>query len=190
MRSSFALRRLFLAGLAVLLVASAALYAHDPAPSSPPGATTVVLVRHAEKATDDPRDPSLSAAGQKRAEALAAVLEAADVKAAYSTQFKRTRATAEPLARHLGLSIVERPITGDASAYARDLAREVLAQQAGKTVLIVGHSNTVPELVKAFSGAAVAPLTEAEYDHLFVVVVPPTGAARLFKTRYGPVSPP
>ncbi len=190
MRPFFPIRQLFLAGL---LVASAALYAHDPAPSVPasqPGATTIVLVRHAEKATDDPRDPSLSAAGQKRAEALASVLEAADVKAAYSTQYKRTRATAEPLAKRLGLSIVERPITGEASAYARDLAREVLAQQAGKAVLIVGHSNTVPDLVQAFSGAVIAPLTEAEYDHLFIVVVPPSGAARLFKTRYGSASPP
>lgn len=184
MRPSFAIRRLFLAGL----LASAALYAHDDAP--PPGATTVVLVRHAEKATDDPRDPSLSAAGQKRAEALAAVLEAADVKAAYATQFKRTRATAEPLAKRLGLSVVERPVTGAAAAYARDLAREVLAKQAGKTVLIVGHSNTVPDLVKAFSGAAVAPITDEEYDHLFIVVIPPSGAARLFKTRYGPPGPP
>ncbi|HVS00035.1 MAG TPA: phosphoglycerate mutase family protein [Thermoanaerobaculia bacterium] len=172
--------RLFLAGL---LAASVALYAEAPVPAS--GNTTVVLVRHAEKATDDPRDPSLSAAGQKRAAALAAALEAADVKAVYATQFKRTRATAEPLARRLGLSVVERPVAGDASVYARDLAHEVLAQQAGKTVLVVGHSNTVPELVKAFSGVAVAPITDEEYDHLFIVVVPSSGAARLVKTRYG-----
>lgn len=172
--------------LVLLLAASPVLRGHDEAPA---GATTIVIVRHAEKAQDDPKDPTLSPAGQARAEALASALDAAGVAAVYSTQYKRTALTAEPLAKRLGLSIVQKPIAGEAAAYAKELAREVLAKEKGKTVLIVGHSNTVPDLVQAFSGATVAPLSDADYDQIFVVVVPGTGPARLFKTRYGAGAP-
>lgn len=167
--------------LVFLLAASPALRGHDEAPA---GVTTVVIVRHAEKA-DASRDTALSAAGKARAEALASALESAGVGAVYATQFQRTRLTAEPLVRRLNLSVVERPVGEDVPAHARDLAREVLSKEKGKTVLIVGHSNTVPELVKAFSGSTVAPLTDEDYDRIFVVVAPPSGPARLFKTRYG-----
>jgi broad specificity phosphatase PhoE len=155
-------------------------------PTSTPGATTVVIVRHAEKA-DASRDTALSPAGQKRAEALAAALDGAEVGAVYVSQFRRTRLTAGPLLGRLGLAAQERPVGDDISASARELATEVLTRQAGKTVLVVGHSNTVPEIVKALSGLTVGPIGEPEFDHLFVVVVPPAGAgpARLFKARYG-----
>jgi len=179
-----ALSRLVLA--AALLAAPACL----PAPSAPPapgaGATTVVVVRHAEKATDDPRDPSLSPAGEERARALRSLLKDAGVAAIYATQYRRTRQTAEPLAQQLGLAVVERPVSAaNASTYAPDLAREIVSTHAGKTVLVVGHSNTVPGIVEALSGSAVPPITESEYDHLFVVVVPAQGPARLFPVRFG-----
>jgi phosphohistidine phosphatase SixA len=148
--------------------------------------TTIVIVRHAEKATDDPRDPSLSDAGQARAAALATALEGAEVGAIYATQFKRTRGTGELLAKKSGIGVTVRPIANpDAAAYAEALARDVLAKEAGKTVVIIGHSNTVPELVKAFAGRSVPALTEEDYDRLFIVVRPPSGPARLFQTRYG-----
>lgn len=168
--------------LVLLLAASPVLWGHDEAPA---GATTVVIVRHAEKAQDDPKDPSLSEVGKARAEALASALDSAGVAAVYSTQFKRTALTAEPLAKRLGLTVTQKPIAGDAAVYAKELAREVLAKEKGKTVLVVGHSNTVPDLVQAFSGSTIAPLTDADYDQIFVVVVPGSGPARLFKTRYG-----
>lgn len=169
--------------LLVLLVAAfPALRGHDEAPA---GVTTVVIVRHAEKAQDDPKDPSLSDAGRARAEALASALDSAGVAAVYSTQYKRNLQTVEPLAKRLSLAIVQKPITGDSAAYARELAREVLAKEKGKTVLIVGHSNTVADLVQAFSGSTITPLTDEDYDRIFVVVVPPSGPARLFKTRFG-----
>lgn len=154
-------------------------------PIATPGATTVVIVRHAEKA-DASRDTALSPAGQKRAEALAAALDGAEVGAVYVSQFQRTRLTAGPLLGRLGLAAQERP-AGDDEAAARELATEVLTRQAGKTVLVVGHSNTVPEIVKALSGLTIGPIAESEFDHLFVVVVPPdgSGTARLFKARYG-----
>ena len=148
--------------------------------------TTVVVVRHAEKSTDDPRDPSLSAAGQERARALSSVLKDAGVTDVYTTHYKRTRQTAEPLAQQLGISIQERPITAASSAtYARDLAQEILTRSAGKGVLVVGHSNTVPEIVKALSGTAVPAMTDAEYDHIFIVVIPASGSPRLMQLRFG-----
>jgi len=148
-------------------------------------ATTVVVVRHAERSTDDPRDPSLSERGQQRARALSSLLRDAGVTEIYTTHYKRTRQTAEPFARQFGISIVERPIDATNSAtYARDLAREILTRRAGKGVLVVGHSNTVPEIVSALSGRTVAPMTEAEYDHVFIVVIPPSGPARLIQTSF------
>jgi broad specificity phosphatase PhoE len=168
--------------LVLLLAASPVLRGHDEAPAE---VTTVVIVRHAEKAQDDPKDPTLSPAGQARAEALASALDSAGVAAIYSTQYKRNILTAEPLAKRLGLSVIRKPIAGETATYAKELAREVLAKEKGKTVLIVGHSNTVPELVQAFSGSTIAPLSDADYDQIFVVVVQGAGPARLFKTRYG-----
>ena len=147
--------------------------------------TTVVVVRHAEKSTDDPRDPSLSELGRERARALSALLRDAGVTEIYTTHYKRTRQTAEPFAQQFGIPITERPInTANSATYARDLARDILAKR-GKGVLIVGHSNTVPEIVTALSGRAVAPMTEAEYDHAFIVVIPASGSPRLLQTRFG-----
>jgi len=171
--------------LALLICAQACTVVRtaDVAPAM--GETTVVVVRHAEKSTDDPRDPSLSAIGQERALALSALLRDAGVTGIYTTHYKRTRQTAEPFARQSGIAITERPIgAANSATYARDLAREVLARR-GTAVLIVGHSNTVPEIVTALSGRAVAPMTEAEYDHAFIVVIPATGTPRLLHTRFG-----
>jgi broad specificity phosphatase PhoE len=152
------------------------------------GATTIVVVRHAEKSTDHPTDPSLSALGQERAQALSEALKDAGVSAIYATQYKRTRQTAEPLAQHLGISIMERTVSSSPT-YAADLARMVLTESAGKTVLIVGHSNTVPQIVQAFSGTSVPAIQDREYDHLFVVVVPRAGPRQLVTARFGRSTP-
>lgn len=157
-----------------------------PSTAAAKEATTIVIVRHAEKGTDDPRDPSLSETGQARAKALASALENAEVSAIYSTQYKRTKETGEALAKQRKLEVTVRPVTAaNAATYTESLVREILDKQAGKTVVIVGHSNTVPELVKAFSGKVVAQLTEEEYDKLFLLVRPTSGPAKLFQTRYG-----
>jgi broad specificity phosphatase PhoE len=173
--------------LAVALCAQACVTA-QPARVAPvtAGTTTIVVVRHAEKSTDDPRDPSLSALGQERARALSAVLKDAGITDIYTTQYKRTRQTADPLARQSGVSIIERPInTTNSATYAPDLAREILSRSGGKSVLVVGHSNTVPDIVKALSGRVVPPITDAEYDHIFIVVIPASGSARLMQVRFG-----
>ena len=156
----------------------------------PATATTIVVVRHAEKSTDDPRDPTLSAAGQERAKDLSGVLQNAGVTDVYVTQYKRTRQTAEPLARQNGISIIERPVNNENSAtYAQSLAQEILTRSVGKGVLVVGHSNTVPGIVAALSGTTVPPIADAEYDHLFVVIVPAMGSPRLMQLRFGLPAP-
>jgi broad specificity phosphatase PhoE len=148
--------------------------------------TTIIVVRHAEKLTDDPRDPSLNAVGVERAKALSSALQNAGVTAIYVTQYKRTRQTAEPLAQQFGIPIVERPVNSANSAtYAQDLAKEILTSSAGKGVLVVGHSNTVPDIVKALSGSAVPAITDPEYDHIFIVTIPATGSPRLMELRFG-----
>lgn len=148
---------------------------------APAALTTIVVVRHAEKSTDDPRDPSISAVGWERAAALSETLKDAGVGAIYSTQLKRTRQTAEPLAKKLGLTIIERSATTPAV----DLAREILANQAGKTILIVGHSNTVPQIVQAFGRKVIPPIQDSEYDHLFIVTLAPGRAPQVVSSRYG-----
>lgn len=173
--------------LAVVLLAQACAtpQAAHVVPAAAVG-TTVVVVRHAEKSTDDPRDPSLSAAGQQRAKDLSVALRDARVTDIYVTQYKRTRQTAEPLAQALGISMVERPINATNSAtYAHDLAHEILTRSGGKSVLVVGHSNTVPDIVKALSGSAIPPITDAEYDHIFIVTIPAGGSPRVMQVRFG-----
>jgi phosphohistidine phosphatase SixA len=114
------------------------------------------------------------------------LLKDVGVKGIYTTQYKRTRQTAEPLARQLGVSIVERPVnSANAATYARDLAQEILVRNAGESVLIVGHSNTVPDIVTALSGQPVSAMTDAEYDHVFTISVPAAGTPRLKQSRYG-----
>jgi broad specificity phosphatase PhoE len=176
--------------LAAAVVALATLAVASPIAAraqSPAGSTVIVVTRHAERADGGAsmgNDPPLSEAGTRRAAALAQSLEKLGVSAVYTTQYKRTKETAQPAATALGLAITERPATAaNQASYAQDLAKEILAKHAGQVVLVVGHSNTVPAIVGAFGIAGVAPIPDSDYGDLFVVVVPPAGAARLLKSR-------
>jgi len=143
---------------------------------APAGVTTIVVVRHAEKAAEGD-DPGLTAAGRARAAALAGMLEHAGVTAIYSSQFRRTRETVDPLSERVGVPVTVEPITADnASTYARDLARHVLERHEGETVVVVNHSNTVPAIVEALGGGPVPAMSEAEYDHVYIVLRGASGA--------------
>jgi broad specificity phosphatase PhoE len=146
---------------------------------------TFVVVRHAEKATDDPQDPTLSEAGRVRADALAARLKDAPLVAVYATEFRRTQQTARPAADAHGIPV--------GAYFARGPATESAAQwkqahRAG-TVLVVGHSNTVPDLVAALCRCAVQPMDDTEYDRLSIVRVDAAGRATLEVGRYGATAP-
>lgn len=126
-------------------------------------AVVVYLVRHAEK-IDDSRDPGLSAAGELRAGLLADVLRDAGITAIWSTDYQRTRGTAAPLARRLGLEVRSYD-PGDLGRFARQL----LATPGRH--LVVGHSNTTPELARALGGNPHGAIAETEYDRLYSITV-------------------
>jgi broad specificity phosphatase PhoE len=146
--------------------------------------TIVLIVRHAEKASDA-EDSSLTEAGAERARSLVRVAESAGVSAIYSTQFKRNRDTAQPLSEKLGLPVSEVPVNlqspGD---YGKTLARDITGRHAGQTVLVVGHSNTIPLIIEGLTGRP-APVSGAEYNDLFIVTVPVEGAPGLIRAQYG-----
>jgi phosphohistidine phosphatase SixA len=154
-------------------------------------ATTVFLVRHAEKADAPGPDPPLSERGRARAEALARLLQSAGVKAVYTSQFLRTRQTGEPLARRLGVEATAVPLSVKTSnprevseESVRELTKRVEAH-AGGAVLIVGHSNSVPDVIRALGGDAVPKIDETAFDDLFVVTVYAAGRARVVHLKYG-----
>lgn len=122
----------------------------------------IFIVRHAEK-VDATKDPDLSPAGRARAEALALMLKDANITAIYATEFKRTQQTAAPLARALGIKMTIRP------ANATDFGLK-LRTTIGNA-LVVGHSNTIPHLIKELGISAPINIADSDYDNLFVVVL-------------------
>lgn len=154
-------------------------------PAAAAAEVLVVVVRHAEKATNDPRDPDLDAAGQARARALATALAGSRLDAAYATQFRRTRQTAAPAATAAGIEVTVRPIEGvDAATYAAALANDLRALPAGSVVLVVGHSNTVPDIVAALDGRPATPMPETEYDRFTTVRLHADGRTDTIVSRY------
>ena len=141
--------------------------------------TTVILVRHAEK-VDGPGDVALTDAGNARAARLADLLKNAGLSAVYSTPYKRTLETAAPIAKALGLEVIQTPAAG---TYAQSTADRILKEQRGKTVLVVGHSNTTPDLAKAL-GVTVPAISDPEYDNLFVVQIAADGKASVIRAKY------
>ena len=129
----------------------------------PDDAHTLWLVRHAEKVAGD--DPALTEAGQARAVALADRLGAEGVERVLSTDTRRTRDTAAPLAERAGL-VVELYDARDLAGLAERLGR------SGVDTVVVGHSNTTPQLAEALGCGPQAPIVEAgEYDRLYVIHV-------------------
>jgi phosphohistidine phosphatase SixA len=136
----------------------------------PLSAQAVFVVRHAEKASETERDPMLSAAGEARAAALDSALTGLRISAIIVTPFHRTRQTAALVARRNGLTPIEVPVGSEGvAAHALMVAAEV-ARHTGN-VLVVGHSNTVGEIVAALGGTrGVGDLCDSEYQSLFVVL--------------------
>jgi phosphohistidine phosphatase SixA len=141
-------------------------------------AVQIFLVRHAEK-TADKNDPALTAAGTARAETLAVMLKDADITHIHSSDYTRTRDTAAPLAKRLGLT-VELYDPRDLPAMA-----ERLKSQSGRH-LVVGHSNTTPQLTEQLGGDGGTPIVEAtEYNRLYYVVIGADGRVDTALLRFG-----
>jgi broad specificity phosphatase PhoE len=136
--------------------------------------STIFFVRHAEKA-DATKDPDLSEAGRGRAEALAKLLRDANITAIYATELKRTQQTAAPLAKSLGLNVAILPAADRAGLVAK------LRTSTGNS-LVVGHGNTIPDLLEALGFSQPPNIAENDYDNLFVVVL--TEKPRLIRLHY------
>lgn len=149
---------------------------------APPGPaqTAFVVVRHAEKVADGSKDPVLDASGLRRADALAELLADVPVSAVYATPTRRARQTAQPLARRHGIRVRDYDPAQPPSA----LATVLHTRHAGATVVVVGHSNTVPGIVSALCACPVAPLTELDYGDLFEVRIAADGASTLDHRRF------
>lgn len=156
-------------------------------PAAQAAPSLVLLVRHAEKASEPGEDPGLSAAGQARAQALATALAEARVGAILTSPLRRTRDTAAPTAAANGLQPQAIGFEGGSAAHATAVAAAVRAQDAA-TVLVVGHSNTVPAILKALGGPALPDFCESSYGLLLVLTLD-DGPPRLLRARYGAADP-
>ncbi|WP_373062784.1 phosphoglycerate mutase family protein [Gemmatimonas sp.] len=143
----------------------------------------VVLVRHGEKATEGGSDPSLSAAGRARAQALADALAMTTPNAIIVTSLKRTAETAAVVSAKTG--VVPTVITiGNGAKHIADVATAV--RKATGVVLVVGHSNTVPAIVKALGGPKLPDLCDSSYATMFVLTPGAEGkAAQVVLASYG-----
>ncbi len=167
LQSTGALGRLFLFALACLGAASlATLPSAASADPLTPVVSTVFVVRHAQKA--DPQDNTpgavLSAQGKAAADQLAATLRSAGIQAVFATPTTRARDTAKPTATLFGLEVTEYQAPAD-------LATLINEKWFGRPVLIVGHSNTVPALIKSLGGDPIGDLGPDEYDNLFILTI-------------------
>jgi broad specificity phosphatase PhoE len=163
---------LFVAGVVALGVAAWAVLAAST--------TVVVVVRHAEKASEAGADPPLSAAGLERAARLATLFAGAPggqgIDAVFVTQWRRTDETARPLATRTGIPVIALPDT-DLGA----LERRILEEYRGRRVLVIGHADTVPELVRRLGRVAAAPPGEGEYGTAYVVALPRWGRPNVLR---------
>jgi broad specificity phosphatase PhoE len=145
---------------------------------------TVILVRHAERAGGMSADVGISEAGRCRAEALARMLADANVKRIYISEVPRTGQTAEPLASKLHIRPEVVP--------AKDIDGLVAKLRAGapdEVVVVVGHSNTLPEIIKLLGGGSVPPIGDSEYDRLFVATLTRPNQATVVTLHYAGCTP-
>jgi broad specificity phosphatase PhoE len=163
-----------------LLFLSLFAFALPAQPGADGPVTTVILVRHAEKATTPGEDPPLTAAGEQRAQTLARMLANVPVTAIYTTPWARTRATAAPLAKIANVQPQEVP-TGQ--AYPAEIVRRILEQRGG-TFVVVGHSNTTRNVLRAFGIADAKEIADSEYDNLYILTIAPAAQPRVLSLKY------
>jgi broad specificity phosphatase PhoE len=164
------------------------------------GSSTVILViRHAERndlescspATVKGRpNPTLALTGgvSVRAQALAHVGGEDGIAAIYASEFCRSQQTVQPLASQLGLTVnVVDQFEADGTTINVDsLIDQIWANNTGQVVLVAGHNNTVPVIVKRLSGISIAAIDETDFDNLYVVVVPRWwGRTKVVRLKYG-----
>jgi broad specificity phosphatase PhoE len=127
--------------------------------------TTLILIRHAERGNDGSKDPPLADAGTIRANNLVNVFKNTDIVAIYSSDYKRTKNTAAPLAQTKNLEIkLYEPMK-------EDEIKKIIAENKGKTVLVVGHSNTTPWTANVLTGGELKDFADTDYGNILIVNV-------------------
>ena len=172
------------AALVLALVVSTgplAAQTNPPADAAATAPAVVYLVRHAERAEDGTSDPPISEEGQARARLVSRMLSDAGITRAHSTDYRRTRATAAPLAEAIAAT-VEHYDGSDLDGLAARL------RAAGGRHLVVGHGNTTPALVTVLGGDPGAPVDESEYDRLYILTLTGDGASTVL-LRFGVPAP-
>ncbi len=157
----------------LLILFSVSLIANDYLYAFQAESTTLIFVRHAEKASDGTRNPPLNEEGEQRALNLYQELSEFNIRAVYSTPYKRTKMTSQPTADSLGLEVI---------SYGFDdvegLLSEIIQDYKGEAVLIVGHSNTTPTLVNMVLGKRqFEQIEESKYGDVFIVTAIKLGSA-------------
>ena len=147
--------------------------------------TTVIFVSHAEKALAPADNPGLSEAGKVRAAELARQLVVADVVAGvdaiYSTSYRHAEETALPAANALNI-----PIRHYDASNVTSIMDDIVKAHKGKIVLVVGHNNTVPEMIGNMGASKNVPeIHDSEYDNIYVVSIPWFGKTKTLRLRYG-----
>lgn len=147
--------------------------------------TTIIFVRHAEQTNHEEADPPLSDAGRRRVAELTRQLVDADVVAGidaiYATPFKRSTETAAELSERLDL-----PINIYDANDTEMVLEEILKNYKGKIILVVGHSNTVPELIANLGASKkVPPIARGEFDNIYIISIPWFGKTKTIRLRYG-----
>jgi len=148
--------------------------------------TVIYVVRHAEKQATAPgaEDPALSERGLKRAEALAERLKEVPIQAVFVSPYQRTQQTAAPLATLKKLI----PQVRDAQRVMA-LTEEIVSHHKGEVLLVVGHSNTVGELLNQLGTPSPVVLDERDFGDLFIVTRPTNGPVTLSRERFGDAAP-
>jgi broad specificity phosphatase PhoE len=167
---------------------SQAIQEDSPVVPTDRGETTVYLVRHAEKSTNDPTDPDLSGAGYVRADSLSTQLRDAGINVIITTNRKRTIETAAPLARrrHINPEIV--PVSSDTDAHI-DSVVAAIRRHEGATILVVGHSNTIGHIAEKLGSEPIGDLCDNEYSDLIILEMPRGKKTRTLVDSYGPPDP-
>lgn len=142
--------------------------------------TTAILVRHAEKGPTPADDPPLTAHGLQRAESLARMLANTPITAIYTTPYARTRETAAPLAAAKRLTPVEVAV---GRTYPYDIVPKVHEQRGG-TFVVVGHSDTTRDVLRAFGFVEAKDIPDSEYDNLYIATYGPLTEMRVLSLKY------
>lgn len=176
--------------LLLLAVASSGSAAADPrpaaapAPAATPSVKTIIVIRHAEAEHQPGGDPELTSDGRTRATELARILGDTQLSAVYRTHYQRSRQTAALLPRK----------AGEKATVIEDVPGTLAALRAtpwGTTALVIGHSNTVSDLVRGLTGTALPQDEPIIYDRMWIVTLARDGTASLLRLRYGaPVAVP